>query len=102
MDKIDTFIKIYCENRYLVLLGHNCYDKICDIWNLKFDITDSINHNFAVIRIDSYNSSPIKKIFIIHNVIILIKSAVNKYDNYHYNIFLGKGTYKDKSNTEHC
>ena len=32
-----------------------------------------------------------------HNVIILIKSVVNKNENkYYYNIFLEKGSYKDK------
>ena len=36
-----------------------------------------------------------------HNVIILIKAVVNKYqNNYYYNIFLEKGSYKEKSNTE--
>ena len=33
---------------------------------------------------------------------MLIKSLVNKdKNNYYYNIFLGKGSYKDKSNTEY-
>ena len=35
-------------------------------------------------------------------VIILIKSVVNKNENnYYYNIFLEKGLYKDKSDTQH-
>ena len=35
-----------------------------------------------------------------HNVIILIKSVVNKNkSNYYYKIFLEKGSYKDKSDT---
>ena len=81
----------------------NCL-KICDkIKNLiseKSGITDSINHNFGEIRIDSYNSLPNGKILTFHNVIILIKSVVNKNkNNYYYNIFLEKGSYKDKSNT---
>ena len=37
-----------------------------------------MNHNFGKIRIDSYNSLPIEKILIFHNVIMLIKSVVNK------------------------
>ena len=58
------------------------------------DITDSINQNFARIRIDSYNSLPIEKILTFDNVIILIKSVVNKNkNNYYYNIFLEKGLY---------
>ena len=55
-------------------------------------VTDSINHNFARIRIDSYNSLPIEKILTFHNAITLIKSVVNKNENnYYYNIFLEKG-----------
>ena len=45
-------------------------------------ITDGINHNFGRIRIDSYNSLPIEKILTSHNVIILIKSVVNKNGNH--------------------
>ena len=33
--------------------------------------------------------------------IVLIKSVINKYKNHYYaNIFLGKGSYKDKSDTK--
>ena len=63
---------------------------------------NSINHNFAITRIDLYNSLPIEKILTFHNVIILIKSLVNKNENnYYYNIFLEKGSYKYKSDTQH-
>ena len=62
----------------------------------------SINHNFARIRIDSYNSLPTEKILTFHKVIILITSVVNKNkNNYYHNIILEKGLYKDKSNTEY-
>ena len=61
----------------------------------KRGITDSINHNFARIRIDPYNSLPIEKILTFHNVIILINSIV------YCNIFLEKGSYKDTSNTNY-
>ena len=65
-------------------------------------ITDSINNNFEEIRIDSYNSLPIEKILTFHNVVILIKSAVNKnQNNYYYNIFLEKASYKDKFDTRY-
>ena len=63
----------------------------------KSDVTDSINHNFARIRIDSYNS---EKILIFHNVILLIKSFINKNENYYYNIFFEKGLYEGKLNTK--
>ena len=55
-DKIDGFIKIHSYVRYLVLFDE-WYDKI---WcRIKYfvskgsGITDSINHNFAIIRIGS-------------------------------------------------
>ena len=46
-------------------------------------ITDTINHDFARIRTDSYDSLPIKEILTFHNVIILIKSVISKHKN-HY------------------
>ena len=40
----------------------------------------------------------ILKILTFHNVVVLIKSVVNKNKNkYYYNIFLEKGSYKDKN-----
>ena len=88
--EIDGFIKIYDGIRYLELLREKGY------------ITDSINNNFAIIRINPYNSLPIEKILTFHDVIMLIKSVVNKHkNNYYYNIFSEKGLYKDKSNTEY-
>ena len=68
----------------------------------KSSIINSINHNFARIRVDSYNSLPIEKIMTFRNVITLIKPVV-KYNenNYYYNIFLEKGSYKGKSNSQY-
>ena len=64
-DEIDGFIKIHNKIRYLVLFDEWC-DKICNgikylISEKKNGITDSINHNFAIVRIDSHNSLPIEK-----------------------------------------
>ena len=68
----------------------------------KSGITDSINQSFRKIRIYSYNSLPIEKILTFHNVIILIKSVVDKNkDECYYNIFLEKGSCKDKSDTQY-
>ena len=57
-------------------------DKICDKIKYpiseKSGITDSINHNFGRIRIDSYDYLPIEKILTFRNAIILITSVVNK------------------------
>ena len=65
----------------------------------KSGIASIISHNFARIKADSYNSLPIEKLLTFH-VITLIKSVVNQNEhNYYYNIFLEKGSYKDKLNT---
>ena len=92
-DKIDGFIKIYDETRYLVLLGPERYDAISDKIKYfiieKSGIRSSINHNFARIRMGSYNSFLKEKKLAFHNVIILIKPVFNKNKNkYYYNIFL--------------
>ena len=99
-DKTDGFIEIDNRIKYLVIFGYEWCDKICN--NVKYliseknCITDNINHNFARIRIDSYNYLPIEKKLTLHNVIILIKVVVNKdKNNYCYNIFLKNGLYKE-------
>ena len=55
---------------------------------------------FVRIRIDSYNSLPVEKTLNFHNVIILMTSVKNE-NSYYYNIFLEKGSYEDKSNTQY-
>ena len=83
------------------------FDKACDkikyLPSEKSGITNSINHNFGEIRIDSYNSFLIEKTCTFHNVITLIKSVVNKNKNNSYpNIFLEKKVcIKDKSDTRY-
>ena len=99
------FINNFDGIRYLVLFSRGWYDAIYSgiryLINEKRGVTDSINHNFARIRINSYNFWPIEKILTFHDLIILIKSVVNKNENkYNYNIFLEKGCYKDKSNKQ--
>ena len=105
LDKLDRFIKVHDKIRYLVLFDYNNCDEGCDkikyLISEKKGITDSVDHNFARIRIDSYDSLPFKKVLSFHNVIILIKSVVNKNINYYYNILLEKGLYKGKYNTEY-
>ena len=106
--KVDGIINIYDGIRYLELSDsynegfykidsrrpNAIYDRINYLISEKSGITDSINHNFARIGIDSCNSLPIEKKLTFHNVIILIKSVVN---NCYYNIFLEKGSYKESS-----
>ena len=95
---------LYNEGYYGVISGiyNRIFDRINYLINKKGSTTDSINYNFARIRIDSYNSLPIEKALTFHNVIMLIKSVVNEYkNNYYYNIFLEKNSYKE-SNTQYC
>ena len=69
---------------------------------MKKVIADCINHNFARMGIDSYNSLRTEKVLIFDNIIMLIKSVVYKSKNeYYYNIYLEKGSYQAKSNTEY-
>ena len=106
-DEIDGFIIILDgKTKHLILFDIGLFDKICDkikcLISEKSGIKDSINHNFGKIKIDSYNYLPIQKILTFHNGIILIKSVVNKNKNeYYYNIFLEKGLYIDKSDTQY-
>ena len=92
--KIDGFIRVRGrEFKPFVLFNNGLFDKICDkikyLISEESSIADSINHKSGEIRIDSYNYSAIEKILTFHNVIILIKSVVDKNkDNYYYNIFL--------------
>ena len=84
-DKIDGFIRIYIETRYLTLFCSEKYDliynRITYIISLKSGITYIFSHYFAKSKIDSYNFWPIEKILTLHNVIILIKSVLNKDKN---------------------
>ena len=88
-DKVDEFI-ITPDGKIknLVLFEYGLLDKMFD--KIKYlisktsGITNSINYNFEKIKIDSYNSLPIKKMLSFHNVMILFKSVVNKNENkYH-------------------
>ena len=71
------------------------YNKIRYLISVKSHITDIISHNYTKIKVDSYNSLPLEKTMVFHNVIILIKSVWNKYkSNCSYNIFLEKTFYE--------
>ena len=103
-DKIDRFIRVRgSEFEHLVFFDNGLFDKICDkikyLITEKSDIADSINHNFGETKLIHITIYQLKKILAFHNVIIFIKSVVNKNkNNYYYNIFPEKGWYKDKSN----
>ena len=94
-DKIDRFFRIYDGNKCLVLLVPENYDAIYNrityLISIKSSITDVFAYYYAKIKVDSYDSLPISRILILHNVINVIKSVLNK-DKYHcyYNIFFEK------------
>ena len=93
-DKIDGFIRIYDGTKYLVLFGSGKYDFIYNrLIIVKSGITYVISHNYAKIKVDSYDSLPLEKTMTFRNVIKLIKSFFNKDENnYYYNIFLEKSS----------
>ena len=62
--------------RYLVLFGSEKYDSIYNrigyLISVKSGIRYIISHNYAKIKVDSYDSLPLKRTITFHNVIILI------------------------------
>ena len=86
-DKIDGFIRIYDGTRYLTFFGSEKYDAIYNriryLVSLKSGITYIFSHYFAKMKVDSYDSLSIEKGLTLHNVIIHIKSVLNKIKN-HY------------------
>ena len=58
-DKVDVFITVYDGTRYLVLFGPEKYDAICNrmryLISQKSGITYASSHNYAKIKIDSYD-----------------------------------------------
>ena len=98
-DKIDAFIRVYDGTRYLVLFGPENYDDIHNriryLISQKRGITYVFSHYYAKIKVDSYDTLPIEKILTLHNVIMHIKSVLNKDQNhYYYNIFSEKCSYQ--------
>ena len=93
-DKIDGFIEIYNGTRYLILFGSEKYDAIYNRIRksriVKSSITYIFSHYYAKIKVDSNGSLPIEKRLFLHNVIILIKSVLNKDKNHYYSKQLAK------------
>ena len=88
-------LQFFDGNRYLVLCSLEKYDaiykRIKHLLSKKSGITYIFFHYFAKIKNDSYDSLSIEKTLTLYNVIIHIKSVLNKGQNhYHYNIFLEK------------
>ena len=52
------------------------------------------SYNFGKIKIDSDNDLPVEETPTLHNIIIHMKSALNKNQNhYYYNIFFKEGRF---------
>ena len=97
-DEANVFVRVYDGTRLLFgpEKGDTIYSRIWYLISQKSDITFSFSHNFAKIKIDSYDSLPLEKILIVSNVIILSKWVFNKGKNRYYdNTFLEKCSYKD-------
>ena len=52
------------------------------------------SHNYAKIKLDSYDSLPPEKMLTLRNVIILIKSVFNKDKNHYYYTCLEECSYQ--------
>ena len=96
--KIDGFIRVYDGTRYLLLFGPKKFDDIYDRTRYLVGLTSGITyvfpHNYAKIKVDPYNSLPLEETLTLHNVIIRIKSVINKDQNlYYHNLFLEKCSY---------
>ena len=81
-DKIYRFVRIYDGTRYLTLFGSESYDaiyiRIRYLISLKSSITYIFSHYFAKMKVYPYDFLLTGKKLILHNVIILIKSVLNK------------------------
>ena len=64
-DKIDGFIRVYGGTRYLVLFGSekyfSIYNRIRYLINVKSEITYTIFHNYATVKVDLYDFLPLEK-----------------------------------------
>ena len=99
LDKINGFISTFDGTRYLVSFGSEkkdfIYNKLRYLISVTNGITYVISHNYAKIKVDSYDSLPLEKTMTFYNLIMLVKSVWNKdKNNYYYNIFLEKASYK--------
>ena len=101
-DKIKGIIRIYDGTRYLTLLGSEKYDKIRYLISLKSSTSYMFSHYSAKIKVYSFDSLPTEKALTFHNVIIHIKSVLNK-DKNHYcrKIFLEKYSYELAKKNNH-
>ena len=95
LDKIDGLLRSFDGTRYLTLFGTEVYDAIYNKIGYLISLESSITYVFLTIlrklKLIAMILLPIEKILTLYNVIILIKSVLNKSKNhYYYKIFLEK------------
>ena len=98
-DQIDGLVRIYDGIIYLTLFGSEkyqaIYNRIRYLISIKSAITYIFSHYFAKMKVDSYDYLPIEKILTLHNVVIHIKSVINKDKNHFFDKkFLENGLIK--------
>ena len=80
----------------MILFSLAKYEAIYNrIKNHKSGITFNFYQYYSKIKVDSYDSLRLEKLLTLHNVIIHIKSVLNKdQDHYYYSILLEKCSYE--------
>ena len=86
MDLLEFMTKLDIEY-YLEVKNMIPYSTGLDLINVKNGIIYIISHNYAKIKVDSYDSLRLEKTMTFCNVIILIKPLWNKNKNSYYCIF---------------
>ena len=87
-NKIDRFIRIYNGTRSLVLFG----PQKCDVKKVNYVCFFSLLHEN---QSWFFYSLPIEKTLTLRNLIIHIKSVLNKYQyHYYYSMFLEECSYQ--------
>ena len=85
-DKVDGYIRKYDRRKYLGLFQSRKY-----LIMLKINISDVYSYKRMRIKINSDDDLPSEKLLNMHNVVIFIKSIVNKnHNNYYYQLFFRK------------
>ena len=81
-DKMDGYNGIYDRSRYLLLFGDEKYDFIYIMIRYliggKSGITYVFSHNYAKVKVDSYDSLSLEKMLTFYDFVTLIKSVCNK------------------------
>ena len=62
----------------------NIRQNLIELGILKSNISDIYSHKYMKIKSNSYNDLPLGKTLNMDNVVILIKSVLNKNHNYYY------------------